>query len=65
MSTPFPPLDKAPCRQCRNHVTWTEQRRQYARMVQRGKTPDEAKALSPRCPKCTTAALHGRLEWHR
>jgi hypothetical protein len=42
---------KRPC------LTWADQRRQYGRVLRAGLTPKEAKALMPRCQKCTTKAL--------
>jgi hypothetical protein len=47
-----------PCRGCGYRITWAEQRRQYARAIQRyGVTPEAAKELMPRCGKCLTRAL--------
>lgn len=63
MTNPTP--SKARCRRCGYRVTWAEQRKQYARMMQRGLPPHEAKALLPRCQTCTTAAFHGHLDLHR
>lgn len=50
-------MRKARCRDCHNHITWAELRRQYGRLLNRGLTPTEAKQMLPRCPKCVTAAL--------
>jgi hypothetical protein len=36
-----------------------EQRRQFGRICAAGLGPEEAKALMPRCQRCTTTAL-----WH-
>jgi hypothetical protein len=38
-------------------VNWTEQRRQYGRIIRAGLTPEQAKTLVPRCQKCTTEIL--------
>jgi hypothetical protein len=38
-------------------LTWAQVRRQYARAIKRGLKPNEAKALMPRCGKCTTEML--------
>lgn len=49
------------CLRCGYRITWAEQRRQYGRLIRRGKSHDEANALMPPCQRCTTAALKGRL----
>jgi hypothetical protein len=38
-------------------LTRTEARRSYGRLIGNGLTSDEAKALSPRCYRCTTSVL--------
>jgi hypothetical protein len=48
------------CRDCCNPMTWSAQRRQFARLVHRGVTLDEAKQLMPRCQKCVTQLLRWR-----
>lgn len=48
-----------PCIAC-EQMTWREQRRQFARAIGAGLTPEEAKALMPRCQRCTTSALRAR-----
>ena len=57
----YDPTTGKQCLRCGYRVTWAEQRRQYGRLIRRGKSDEEAKALMPRCQKCTTAALKGRL----
>jgi hypothetical protein len=48
---------KALCSGCGRQMTWEQQRRQYGRLLRAGKAPVEAKALTPRCQKCVTAAV--------
>jgi hypothetical protein len=44
-----------PCQDCGYRITWAEQRRQYARAIQRyGVSSEAAKKLMPRCEKCLT-----------
>jgi hypothetical protein len=43
------------------NMTWREQQQQYGRLIQEGLSPEAAKGLMPRCQKCTTVALRGRL----
>lgn len=51
------PLPKTKCAGCQSRLTWAEQRVQYGRLVRRGLTREQIKALSPRCQKCMTVAL--------
>ena len=49
---------KKQCKGCGTpRMTWAEDRRQYGRALKRGLSPDEAKALTPRCQKCMTIVL--------
>lgn len=50
------------CKDCQSAMTWAEQRRQFARLLSRGFSREEAKALLPRCQKCVTAALREHPE---
>ena len=43
----------AKCRNCLGEVTWSEQRKQFARLLKRLPMA-EAKPLLPRCQKCVT-----------
>jgi hypothetical protein len=46
------------CVDCGWNISWSEQRRQFARASQKyGLTPDEAKKAMPRCQICTTNTL--------
>jgi hypothetical protein len=38
-------------------MTWSDQRRQWGRLLRRGLTQEQARALAPRCQKCLTTAL--------
>jgi hypothetical protein len=49
-----------PCTICRKRLTWADCRRQYARLLERGRTVEEIKSILPRCSKCVTALLHNR-----
>lgn len=54
---------RSACLGCRTPQTWSSQRRQYGRALNRGLTPEQAKASQPRCQKCMTVylkALEGR-----
>jgi hypothetical protein len=59
--SPFSAENIHPMKRCKGcggqKVTWAEQRKQYGRAIRHGLTPDEAKALMPRCQKCLTKAL--------
>jgi hypothetical protein len=47
------------CLNCDFPITWDEQRRSYARAIQRyGLSPEEAKRIMPRCGKCLTELLN-------
>ena len=48
------------CLACDSPMTWRDQRRQFARLLERGFTADEAKQLTPRCQKCMTILLRER-----
>ncbi len=52
------------CSRC-NHteLTWSEQRREFARLIQGGFTPEEAKQHMPLCGKCVTMVVreNGRV----
>jgi hypothetical protein len=48
------------CIDCKYSVTWREQRRQFARLLRRGFTVEEAKAATPRCQVCTTRYMRNR-----
>ena len=48
------------CLRCGYAMTWEAQRRQFGRLLHRGLTAEEAKALMPRCQVCITATLLGR-----
>jgi hypothetical protein len=53
-----PPLRKPTvCLRCGYPMTWENQRRQFGRLMRRGMTTEETKALLPRCQKCMTTAL--------
>jgi len=41
-------------------MTWADRRYQFGRVIHAGLTPNEAKALMPRCQKCITQALNVR-----
>lgn len=45
------------CHRCRRWLTWTEKRRQFARLMHRGFSVAEAKQILPRCQKCITVWL--------
>jgi hypothetical protein len=45
------------CLRCGTQMTWSEQRRQFGRLLRRGLTTTDAKALMPRCQICLTAIL--------
>jgi hypothetical protein len=52
----------AKCLTCGFSVSWAEERQQFGRLVRTyGFSPQEAKALLPRCSKCLTRKLHGQL----
>jgi hypothetical protein len=42
------------CLRCESAMTWTEQRKQYGRLMRAGKP---ARDISPRCQKCVTLYL--------
>jgi hypothetical protein len=48
---------KKSCKECKNALTWAEQRKQFGRLIKEGKSPEEAKAAMPRCQKCVTRLL--------
>jgi hypothetical protein len=48
------------CVRCKYSITWSEQRRQFARLMHSGFTIDEAKAAMPRCQVCTTRYMKDR-----
>lgn len=50
------------CSRCGQPLTWAAVRVQFGRMIRRGLTAEEAKKYSPRCGKCTTILLAGKLE---
>jgi hypothetical protein len=52
----------AVCVRCKYSITWAEQRRQFARLMHRGFTIDEAKAAMPRCQVCTTRYMKDAKE---
>ncbi len=62
---------KTRCRQCGQLITWAEQRTQFGRLLRRGWTAGQAKAVLPRCQKCLTwllrelAASEGRERLER
>jgi hypothetical protein len=58
------PLPKNKCLGCGLGITWTEQRRQYGRIIRRGLSPETAGHLVPRCQKCVTVLLE-ELPAHR
>lgn len=43
-----------PCMDCRNRMTWAQQRVQYGRLKKRGVSEAHIKAALPRCQKCIT-----------
>jgi hypothetical protein len=45
------------CLRCGYAMTWDAQRRQFGRLLNRGLTAEEVKALMPRCQKCMTVTL--------
>jgi hypothetical protein len=46
------------CRGCGQYgISWSEQRRQYGRMLRRGMSSEAVKGLLPRCQKCVTVLL--------
>jgi hypothetical protein len=46
------------CLGCGFRLTWSEQRRQFARAIQKyGQTAEEAKKIMPRCGACLTDLL--------
>lgn len=48
------------CKRCRYAITWADQRKQFGRMIKRGLSIDEIKAIQPRCQKCVTVYLRER-----
>ena len=54
------PMPTNACVNCGCGLTWSNARRAYARLVQRGMPQDEAKRRSPTCERCATALLRER-----
>jgi hypothetical protein len=52
-----PGTRRGACLRCGNRMSWSEQRRQFGRLLRRGLTTTDAKALMPRCQTCLTAIL--------
>jgi len=42
------------CKQCNTQINWDDQKRQYARLIAKGFTEQEAKEKLPLCHKCVT-----------
>jgi hypothetical protein len=42
------------CQNCNCEMTWSEQKRQFGRMLRKGLSIEDAGRLSPRCSKCVT-----------
>ena len=49
------------CARCDCLMSWDDQRRQFGRIARRW-GPDEAKALMPRCQKCTTVWTSAKIK---
>lgn len=45
------------CLGCRFPITWREQRAQFGRLMRRGLSEADTKAIMPRCQKCITVTL--------
>jgi hypothetical protein len=45
------------CKVCDKQITWADQRRQFARLIERGFTNEDVKQSGPRCQKCNTVFL--------
>jgi hypothetical protein len=45
------------CRGCKWPITWSDQKRQYRRLLDRGLSPADAREAMPRCQKCVTRFL--------
>jgi hypothetical protein len=45
------------CLRCGLGMTWAEQRRQFGRLIRKGLSPQEVKAITPLCQKCITVAF--------
>jgi hypothetical protein len=50
-------MSKAVCLRCGFPITWEAQWQQWGRLMRRGLSPEEAKALMPRCQKCITMTI--------
>lgn len=50
-------VSKSRCQSCKMPVTWMEQKRQFARCLQKGMTAEQAQAILPRHQKCLTQFL--------
>jgi hypothetical protein len=48
---------KNKCNACRNPMTWAAVRVQYGRLLRRGFTEEQVKAVLPRCQTCVTRWL--------
>lgn len=49
------------CKRCGCRMTWADQRRQFARLIQnKGMSPDQAGGMMPLCQKCVTAVIRGQ-----
>ena len=42
------------CKTCGNQETWSSQKIQYKRLIQKNYSKDQIKAALPRCHKCIT-----------
>jgi hypothetical protein len=50
-------MSKTVCLRCGYPITWDDQKRQWGRLMRRGVSPEEGKALMPRCQKCNTITI--------
>ncbi|HEY4261621.1 MAG TPA: hypothetical protein VGM98_15735 [Schlesneria sp.] len=62
-TVPFiPSRPKTCCVGCGTGMTWAEIRRQYGRLLRKGLTVEQVKAILPKCQKCVAQLLSGGVE---